>query len=57
MNFGTNNHAVSFLVCILSSSHALTLVVQSGMNLNQRQMAVFMEVGPLADKARMGQGM
>ena len=27
------------------------------MNLNQRQMAVFMEVGPLADKARMGQGM
>ena len=27
------------------------------MNLNQRQMAVFMEVGPLADKARMGLGM
>lgn len=26
------------------------------MNLNQRQMAVFMEVGPLADKMK-GQGM
>ncbi|KAM7440577.1 the small Tim [Porites harrisoni] len=54
-----------FLACVTNLNYRKVTAEEScidtcstkWMNLNQRQMAVFMEVGPLADKARMGQGM
>ena len=44
----------SFLYFIFDQASCIDACTTKWMNLNQRQMAVFMEVGPLADK-KMGQ--